>query len=157
MARRNMSGETGEGSLHSDRPWVYFMIDCFLLITNFFIVTFRFKAEEPILPNRMPPCGIPPCRPVVPPDTLAVHVSRSGEAPVYEFMARQVTMPQLAEVLANARSGDRDVAVKISYEKEVPWGDVMGVFNECAKVQIVKCGLVPLRAAREARPSRGSD
>src|SRR2546423_1360377 len=43
---------------HGDRPWVYFMVDSFFLVTQFFVLTFKLKiADDYVLPHRLPPGG----------------------------------------------------------------------------------------------------
>lgn len=159
MARK-MAGSAEHGtevSAHGDRPWVYFMIDCFLLITNFFIITFKFKNEEPILPQKMPPGSTKPAQAVQTSrkDMLAIHVS-GVESPVYEFMTKQVSLQELAGILAGTVTGDKEFQVRVSYDRDVPWGYVMAVFNECTKVKINECGLVPLRGLDEPLPAAPS-
>ena len=46
------------GGMHGDRPWVYFMVDSFFLVTQFFVLTFKLKiADDYVLPHRLPPGG----------------------------------------------------------------------------------------------------
>lgn len=136
---------------HGDRPWVYFMIDCFLLITNFFIITFKFKAEECVLPQRMPPGGTVASKSAFQETKkiLNVHVTHpdGSNTAVYQYMSKEVPLAELAGVLASISNGGDEVQVRVSYEGNVPWGDVMAVFNSCAKAKIRECGLVPCRSA----------
>ena len=139
-------GEEGHGG---DRPWVFFMVDCFFLITEFFVLTFKFKSEESALPQRLPPGGTAAPNKTMQRDakeTLRVHVASSGGAAVYEYMGQQVSLSGLNDTLANAaRAGGEKYSVKVSYEATAPWKDVLAVFNACNKVKIAECGLVPLR------------
>ena len=151
MARKDKHERQEESSsAHDDRPWVFFMIDCFLLMTQFFILTFKFKVDEPVLPKRMPPGSTVPTRKVTPSNKpiLDVHVMRYGGAPSYLFMRATTDLQGLREAMQRTTGGGREFTVRVSYEENVPWGDVMAVFNECARFQILEVGLVPLRTAR---------
>jgi len=157
MARRKIGGGDGghDDSGHGDRPWVYFMVDCFMLITEFFVLSFKFKTEEVILPHKLPPGGTVPSRTQAMLDkseTLSIHVLRSGDTPMYDIMKQQVTLQQLSSTMASTVSSGKNFTVRVSYERTVPWADVMAVFNECTKVKVEKVGLVPLRG----EPSGGS-
>src|ERR1700712_5630187 len=60
MSRKKMGGggHDDEGGGHGDRPWVYFMIDSFFLVTQFFVLTFKVRTgEDLILPHKLPPGG----------------------------------------------------------------------------------------------------
>jgi len=134
--------ETG----HSSRPWVYFMVDCFFLITIFFVCTFKVRKDELNVAGRLPPGGPTHCR--LPLDsivrTMNVHVSRNADAPSYTFLTRRGDLSALNEMLANvAESGG--TAIRISYERDVPFTDVLAIFNACSRNNIMHCGLVPLR------------
>jgi hypothetical protein len=150
MSRRKMGGGHGgdEGGHGGDRPWVFFMVDCFFLITEFFVLTFKFKMEEAALPQRLPPGGTAAASkaPRDNKETLRIHVSSTGGASTYEYMGNQVSLSGLNDTLANAaRLGGEKYTVKVSYEPGSPWRDVLAVFNACNKVKIAECGLVPLR------------
>jgi biopolymer transport protein ExbD len=142
-------GPEGGGLGHSaeERPWVFAMIDAFMLIVNFLVVTFKFKAEEPILAQRMPP-GMVRFGPVVAQinkEPLYIKVTRGPTGPVYEYLTRQVSLQELSSVLAGTKASGREIQVRVQYDRDVPWQDIMSVFNECQKYQIIDCGLVPLR------------
>ena len=146
MSHKHESHEdAGHGG---DRPWVYFMIDCFFLVTQFFVITFHVRSEEVLLPQKLPPGGtrisIPP---VAPEDKLqmSVHVTHRNNQPLYECKQLQVNISQLTEKLRSAAMGSQKVQVRVSYESDVPFEDVMAVFNACSKVNINECGLRPLR------------
>jgi biopolymer transport protein ExbD len=141
-----------EGGHGGDRPWVYFMVDAFFLIVNFYIVTFKVKAEEQVLPQKLPPGGTA----AVPmqtnerdhKETLRVHVTGSGESANYEFQGTSSKVDGLITTLSSlAQAGPDKYIVKVSYEGQAEWGDVMAVFNACNKVKIAECGLIPLRSA----------
>jgi len=134
-----------------DRPWVFFMIDCFLLVTEFFILTFKFKVEEPILPERNPP-GVPPQRWVTLPSTkevLDVDVRREGGSPVYTFRSQRTDLAGFRQRLTDLYSSNREFSVRVSCEASTPWEDVMAVFNECTRVRITECGLMMPRVRDE--------
>ena len=167
-ARRVMGGgsqqHTSSGTGHADRPWVFFMVDCFFLITEFFILTFKFKQEESILPQRLPPGGTAMPSKIIPRDAkepLRIHVSASagGGGVVYDVMNTKIPLSDLSAKLAAlvSSAGPDRYTVRVSYETSAQWGDVMAVFNACNKVKISECGLVPLRgpdaAPTTARPS----
>jgi len=141
-------GHDDDGGGHGDRPWVYFMVDCFMLITEFFVLSFKFKTEEVILPHKLPPGGSVPARTQIVDNTqtLSVYVMRDGTTPQYKLGQNQpVSLEQFSSTLAGMATGDREFTVRISYERMIPFGDVMMVFNECSKVNIKKVGLVPSR------------
>lgn len=135
-------------SMHGDRPWVYFMIDAFMLITEFFMLTFKIKVDEVILPQKLPPGGTVQGKPNLAEkkEMLSIHVKHAaGGTAGYEFMTRECTLQELTATMASAVGAGKTVQVRVSYERDVPWGDVMSVFNECNKLKIEECGLVPLR------------
>jgi biopolymer transport protein ExbD len=155
MARKKIG--TGEhhggesGSAHGDRPWVFFMVDCFFLITQFFVLTFKFKTEESILPQHLPPGGtVRPTTavPTNPKEPLRIHVSSGSSrgTAVYDVMNTKVTLADLSSKLAAivSTSGPDRYTVRISYDTNAQWGDVMAVINACTKVKISECGFVPL-------------
>jgi biopolymer transport protein ExbD len=152
MARKTIHGGLGPeggGLGHSaeERPWVFSMIDCFLLIVNFFVITFKFKGVEPVLPQKMPPGMVRhgPTVVQVNKEPLYVKVSLSGGAAVYEYLTGRVSLQELAGALNRAKSSGKDIQVRVSYDRDVEWKDVMAVFNECQRAKISDCGLVPLR------------
>jgi biopolymer transport protein ExbD len=129
---------------HDSRPWVFFMIDCFLLLTQFFILTFNFKTDEPVLPRRMPG-GIPntgPCRPPPPNLLIDVHVLRNQGVIEYLVLKQRTDFSGLRRSLANYK--ETKSMVRISYEQDLQWREVMTVLNECAANEL-ESGLVPLR------------
>lgn len=150
MARKKMhiDSDHGDGIGH-DRPWVFFMIDCFFLITQFFVITFSVKADEVILPQRLPPGGTRPSPTTTIDDKqpLPIHVSMNGTAADYNIQqTRHVSISELNDTLARSVGPGREYLVRVSYEPEVPWEHVIAVFNACSKVKI-ECGLIPLRTA----------
>jgi len=151
MGRKmHAGGGHEEGGHGGDRPWVFFMVDCFFLITEFFVLTFKFKTEEAALPQRLPPGGTAsPSKSMTrdAKETLRVHVGAStGGNATYDVMGNPVSVTGLNDTLANAaRNGGDKYSVKVSYASEAQWGDVIAVFNACNKVKIAECGLVPLR------------
>jgi biopolymer transport protein ExbD len=150
-------GHVEEKDTHGSRPWVYFMIDCFLLMTNFFIISFQFKTQEPILPQKLPPgCGIRLPGYTPPLDTkLLVHVKHvkegTKEKTVYEYLGRSVTMDELTGVLRDVARGAAKVRVLVSYADNCRWQDVVDIFNQCQRLKIDQCGLVPSRSVAAGR------
>lgn len=149
-------GDDGHSTGHGDRPWVFFMVDCFFLITEFFVLTFKIKNDETALPQRLPPGGTAAPSKTMTRDakeTLRVHVAGGGTAgsATYDVAGNPVSVSGLNETLANAaRNGGERYSVKVSYEPASQWGDVLAVFNACSKVKIAECGLVPLRSDQAA-------
>jgi biopolymer transport protein ExbD len=145
MLRKSFADDDHGVGGHGDRPWVFFMVDAFLLMVNFFIITFKFKMDEPILAQRMPPGSRPDDRIVHPPPgmVLVVNVQHVNGAAVYQYLSREVTLEQLALTLESVR--DRNAKVRVSYKPDVLWQDVMAVFNECQRKGITECGLIPTR------------
>src|SRR4051812_33583155 len=91
---------------HGDRPWVYFMIDCFFLVTQFFVLTFHVKGDDVVLPQRLPTGGqghpqtnLPPA-----PQTATVHVSNNAGTVSYEFMHQKFSLQELTDALARVRN-----------------------------------------------------
>jgi biopolymer transport protein ExbD len=135
---------------HGDRPWVFFMVDCFFLITQFFVLTFKFKTEEASLEQRMPPGGTkdPVLTKRSEKEPLRVHVASTSAGAVYEVMNTKVSLVDLSSKLAALVSvaGPERYSVRVSYEANTPWGDVMAVFNACKKVNLRECGFVTLHS-----------
>jgi len=152
MSKRKHPGhdDSGGGGHGGDRPWVFFAVDCFFLITQFFVITFKVKSNESALPQRLPPGGTVPSKSSALDNKkkLSIHVTRAGGAATYEFMTKQVNMQGLNDMLAGSVGGGQEYQVRVSYEEDVPFGDVLAVFNACAKVKISECGLIPLRGSR---------
>ena len=141
--------EGDEGGHGGDKPWVFFMVDCFFLITEFFVLTFKFKAEESVLPQHLPPGGTSAPSSKMMKDAkepLRVHVSAAGGSVAYDVMGNRVSLADLSSKLAAVASTNPDhYSVRVSYDSEAEWGNVIAVINACNKVKITECGLVPLR------------
>ena len=154
MAHKAHKDEGGGGHYSDDRPWVYFMIDSFFLCTQFFVVTFKIKSDEIVLPQKLPPGGTSMARNVAvdAKKKLSVHVAQGagGEAS-YQFMTRDVNLAGFVDMLASSTGGGVEYQVRVSYEPDVPWKHVIAVFNACNKMKITECGLIPLRG-RDAGP-----
>src|SRR5438874_1540641 len=151
--KKHGGGGHEEGGHGGDRPWVYFMIDSFFLITQFFVITFKVRSDEVVLPQRLPPGGTVPSKSTAldSKKKLSIHVTNSGGQANYDYMTKQVNLQGLQDMLASSTGGGQEYQVRVSYEAEVPFGDVLAVFNACSKVKIAECGLIPLRGA-QARP-----
>lgn len=138
---------------HGDRPWVYFMIDAFMLIVVFLVLDFKFKVGDIILPHKLPPGGTIASKAVVLDkiELLPIHVKRnsSGTGAEYEIFTQACNLQELAGRMASTVSSGKKFQIRVSYEKNVPWGDVIAVFNECTRLKIDQCGLVPLRGVQE--------
>ena len=140
---RRIHKTTAEETPHANRPWVFFMVDCFFLITEFFVLTFKFKVEESVLPSHLPPGGTRPGSAAIV-QSLRIHVRSTCGAACYEVLGEQFSLADLnSKLQAWNQTGQH--AVRVSYEPKVLWGDVIAVFNTCKKAQISDCGLVPLR------------
>ena len=161
MSRKKMGGgghDEGGGGGHGDRPWVYFMIDSFFLVTQFFVLTFHVRSDEVILPQKLPPGG--GGRPTKdsmtePKEQINVHVMRDpgSTKPSYLVKSGGASQPNTADqfmemlsTTAQTKSPDK-LSVRISYDQDIPFGDVMPVFNACSKFKIAECGLIPLRSS----------
>lgn len=146
------SGGGGHGS--DDRPWVFFMIDAFFLCTQFFVITFKIKSDEVVLPQKLPPGGTAMARNVAvdAKKKLSVHVFQNptGQAS-YQFMTREVNLSGFTDMLASSVSGGVEYQVRVSYDPDVKFEHVLAIFNACSKMKIAECGLVPLRG-RDAGP-----
>ena len=152
MARSRLSLSTSDDSGHANRPWVYFMIDSFFLITQFFVLTFHLHTDEGILPQKLGGVIRDPVTPAIAStQAISVHVSRTAKGePRYRILAagsaEEKTLSQFTDSLARAVTHSSNVAVKVSYDASIPFGDVMGVFNACHKCQIDSCSLVATRS-----------
>src|SRR5512140_2439497 len=101
MGLKGGDHEEGSGTGHGDRPWVFFMVDCFFLITEFFVLTFKFKMEESVLPQKLPPGGTAAPMKTIARDAkepLRVHVSANGAG--YDVMNTKVSLQDLSSRLA---------------------------------------------------------
>lgn len=150
MSRKRFGQHSNSEAPHGDRPWVYFMIDAFFLITQFFVLTFRLKTGDLVLPQKLPPSGKPPDVPlIVQKDLINVHVARdlSGSSPTYSVMGNSLSQAQFTEILSTAAQTrlPENLSVRVSFERDIPFGDVMSVFNACSKHKIAECGLARLR------------
>jgi biopolymer transport protein ExbD len=130
------------------------MIDCFFLVTQFFIITFHIKVDECVLPQRMPagivvpdPYHPPPPPPPTTTRTVHVHVMQNAGAPVYVCGSQPGSLGDLDAALQRLADSSQECAVRVSYEAAVPFGDVMAVFNTCTRRNVARCGLAPLRVA----------
>ena len=143
--------EIGQGA--NDRPWVYFMIDSFFLCTQFFVVTFKIKSDEIVLPQKLPPGGTAMARQVAVDSKrkLTVHVSQGAGGAIYQFMQREVNLSGFVDTLATSTGAGIEYQVRVSYEPDVRWEHVIAIFNACNKLKITECGLIPLRG-RDAGP-----
>jgi biopolymer transport protein ExbD len=105
------------------------------------------KSDEVVLPQRLPPGGTSPAKNVAV-DTkkkLAVHVMNANGQPMFHFMTQQLDLNGFTNMLATSVSAGQDYQVRVSYEPDVQFKDVMAIFNACAKQKISECGLIPLR------------
>lgn len=150
MSHKKSAHHEEDGGHGGDRPWVYFMVDAFFLITQFFVLTFKVKSDEVVLPQRLPPGGAMPSTKTAVDTTrkLSVHVTNAGGKGQYEFMTRSVDIVGLQDMLAGAAGGGQQTQVRVSYDADVPFGQVMSVFNACSKAKIAECGLIPSRGGR---------
>ena len=132
---------------HGSRPWVFFMIDCFFLITQFFILTFHVRVEELVLPQKLPyGCT---GRQMTRAEPVRVHVVRSNGKAEYKFLSTANSLEQFEASLRRVKDAGRDCVVRVSYAQDVHFSDVIAVFNACNRLAIEKCGLVPLRGVPE--------
>ncbi|HLX60279.1 MAG TPA: hypothetical protein VKX17_03250 [Planctomycetota bacterium] len=150
-----MGGGHEESSGHGgDRPWVYFMIDSFFLVTQFFVLTFKLRiADDLVLPHRLPPGGQgrPTETTTAPKTPVGITVIRSIEnsPPQYqmnggELLDERAVTQKLGDIVEGKNPDN--YSVRISYEgKGVIFKDVMPIFNTCLKLRIKECGLQPTR------------
>jgi biopolymer transport protein ExbD len=126
------------------------MVDCFFLITEFFVITFKIKNDEAVLPQKLPPGGPGPGHSSI--ESLYVHVLNEGGQARYKFNDVTVGESTLSDrLVAAARAKSGETAVKVSYDADVQWKDVMTVFNTCNKARIAQCGLIPLRGDKAGK------
>ena len=143
-----------EGGHGGDRPWVYFMIDSFFLVTQFFVLTFKVRTgDDLILPHKLPPGGAgKPTTDLVMKDVtpVAITVNRdtADSAPWYKIngggLLDVAGVSQTLSSLADGKDPEK-FSVRISYEGKVIFRDVMPIFNTCIKLKIKECGLQPSR------------
>jgi len=140
MFKRNRKSE--EEEVHGSRPWVFFMIDCFMLILQFFILTFHFRASEPVLPAKLPDEGPGIPRPLPPEKQPLVVRVKAG--PIYTVDGVDASLQDLETTLSARCMANSATRLRISYEAQVPWGDVMELYDLAAKYAVHDVGLVPL-------------
>ncbi|MEI6235833.1 MAG: biopolymer transporter ExbD [Planctomycetota bacterium] len=157
MSHKKMgaSADHGDDSGHGgDRPWVYFMIDSFFLVTQFFVLTFKVRTgEDLILPHKLPPGGAgKPTPDVLVKETLPVAITVNRDtaesAPWYKINGGSPgDLQSLNSTLGSLVEGKdpSKFSVRISYEGKVIFKDVMPIFNTCIKYKISECGLQPSR------------
>lgn len=150
MIRRAFRGiRHDDAGSHGDRPWVYFMIDSFFLVTQFFVLTFQMKsADDLILPHKLPVSHgcIHWNNDLVVPESVAVRVSKeTPESRVFYSIngSQALDLAGISDKFGEFVSGNSPdkYAVKISYDGKVAFGDIMPIFNTCAKLRIKQCGL----------------
>lgn len=152
MARRFGEKSGGEGGTH-ERPWVYFMIDSFFLVTQFFVLTFQLRvANDLVLPNKLIGTGgiicPPPERFAKMPVGITVLQSAADAAPKYQMNGGELLdEPGVVARLNDMVSGTSPerFSVRVSYEGKVVFKGVMTIFNACKKLGIQECGLMPSR------------
>ena len=141
--RIHFAGSDHSGA-HGNRPWVYFMVDCFFLVTQFFLITFHVRSDETLLVMKQNVGRSREPGPVDATRTITVYAGRSADgSDTYDCMQRRVTITELTELLVQAKRGS-PVHVRVSYQKELPFGAVMAVFDACKLARIDACGLVSL-------------
>jgi len=155
MACRFLFGRGhGDSGVHGNRPWVYFMIDSFFLVTQFFVLTFKMRTgEDLVLPNKFPPGTICP-HVVHDPSELktmvAITINRDTpqSPPGYKInngeLLDQRGIDQKLNELAEGKRANTYV-VRVAHEGKVIFDDVMPIFNACQRLGIVQCGLQPSR------------
>lgn len=152
MARPHLhTAQSQDSGGHAQRPWVYFMIDCFFLVTQFFVITFHIKVDDAVLPQKMPPGGeTKDPRPLPSVESLHVHVAQVDGVPIYQYLREAGSLADFEAVLRRTKDARRECVVKISYEPAVLYRDVLAVVNACSKLDIRKCGLMRLRGTDAA-------
>ncbi len=135
---------------HGDRPWVYFMIDSFFLVTQFFVLTFKVKAaDDLVLPHKLPPgggAGRPTDVLQANKTQIQITVLRDSldTAPQYKINAGEMLdLKGLTDKLGETvdQKNPDNYSVRVSYEGKVIFKDVMPIFNTCLKLKIKECGL----------------
>lgn len=144
----------GDDMGHGDRPWVYFMIDSFFLVTQFFVLTFKVRTgEDLILPHKLPPggAGKATADPIAK-ETTAVSIVVNRDTPEsqpwYKINGGGLEdVNSVSSKLGSIVEGHDPThfSVRISYEGKVIFKDVMPIFNTCLKLKITECGLQPSR------------
>ncbi len=152
--RRILSIGSGSDAPHGDKPWVYFMVDCFFLITQFFLIAFHAKTGATYSLERTNPPGNTnkhPVEPIHSPDEiLPVHISQENGQVTMLFQNHTTDFANFSESLRRVASGRNTFKVNLSYDANVEWQKVIDVMNECSKLKIEKCSLIPLRADQAA-------
>jgi biopolymer transport protein ExbD len=151
LRRRILPLGSSNPDSHTEKPWVYFMVDCFFLITQFFLISFQFKkppdekwqlVQKNLGNTRSDPrIHLPNSN-----EVLTVHAIQQKTGTVYLFESQTVGLPELSAALARVTSSKSNVSVKLSYDGDVPYENIIAVMNECSRHNIDRCSLVPLRA-----------
>ena len=150
MSRHRIRIHKDESAGHDNRPWVYFMVDCFFLITQFFLVSFQVKAEKFVLPGKLPP-GTGITHGNVRDEVLSIHVLLKDGQTMYLFQGQVSSLAELDSVLQRTKTSGRKLTVQLSYDAGVSWQGVIDAINACSRADIHNVGMVPLRAD-QARP-----
>src|SRR5687768_6628214 len=107
---------------HGDKPWVYFMIDCFFLITAFTIMSFQLRTEEEVLENKLPPEGGAKVVPYSAPQPVHIHVIATNGEPRFRVEGSECSEAEMKTSLQSlAQLGPERYRVKISYDADTPW------------------------------------
>ena len=149
MTRRRtlFGGHDNHSGGHGDRPWVYFMIDSFFLITQFFVLTFHI-GHDLVLPHTLhnaPPGTTFSVNTGV---TILVNRDPADIAPTYkinggESMDRSTVESKLSAMVVGKNPSD--FSVKISAQGNTTFGDVMPLLSICKKLKFPECGIQPSR------------
>src|SRR5262245_32301674 len=96
MAKHKSESHEETGG-HGDKPWVFFMIDAFMLIVSFLVMNFKFKVDDVILPHKLPPGGTVSSKQVAldKKEMLPIHVIHNGDSAQYEIFTQQCNIQEL--------------------------------------------------------------
>lgn len=151
--RFRFGGHGEQGGGHGDRPWVYFMIDSFFLVTQFFVLTFQVRtSQDLVLPHRLVGSGCPSSITSIPslktdvaisvnrahPDSASAYRINGGESMDGSSVATKLTDMAIGK--------DPDLFnVRIVPGPSAKFGDVMPILNICKKLGFKECGIQPSR------------
>ena len=123
------------------------MIDCMFLITEFFLITFKFKEKEYILPAELPKGGVALKDPNIlknryPP----IVVTIKGEADDVHYLLDQspTNLTDMKLKLSQLKTIEQaQTQVRIVVDSKVHFKHLIRVFDTCKQLGIQNCGLIP--------------
>ncbi len=149
--RFRFGGHGDQGGGHGDRPWVYFMIDSFFLVTQFFVLTFQVRtSQDLVLPHTLRGSGGSERIIALLKTDVAISVNREhrDSVPAYKINGGEsmdgLSVTTKLTDMAIGKNADQ-FNVRIVPGVNANFGDVMPILNICKKLEFKECGIQPSR------------